>query len=213
VQFTPLAQGWRFFKGFLVFLIVTFHLVVLAIRNPLDLWHKPIKEWLEKEGYWKQYGERFDLADNFTKKYTNFVGCEQRWVMFSPPLARRAPFLAVRYEFTDGSSEMVLSEQEPADMTSFFRVGGWQQRKLEDFLLDVPSNPKTDDEFPVWEAFARYSVRQWRQQHPNDPRKIDRVVLVRRRISFPAHDKDPRINELLSEKDLAVFDAEGRHIP
>ena len=86
---SPLRRMGRFVKGFVVFLIVAFHLVVLGVRNPLDLWYKPLRDWMEETGCWERYGLAFTRADNFTWKYTNLVGCEQRWVMFSPPMAQR----------------------------------------------------------------------------------------------------------------------------
>jgi hypothetical protein len=208
---TPLGLLWRFIKGFLVFVIVVFHLVVLAIRNPLDLWYKPIRNWMQEKGTWERYGERIKLADKFTWKYTNLVGCEQCWSMFSPPVARRAPFLGFRIDFTDGSFETLLSAHEP-EPNSFFRIGGWQRRKLEDYLL-YPDDLKNDPERSLWEAYARVVLRQWHKEHPDDPRKIERIVFLRRRIYFPKPDSDPTIYDPPTETEIASFDAEGRVLP
>jgi hypothetical protein len=202
---------WRFAKGLLVFFIVAFHLVALAIRNPLDLWYKPIRAWIEDNGHWQRWGEDFQLADRFTWKYTNLVGCEQCWCMFSPPVARRAPFLGVRFDFTDGSSELVRSRQEP-EPTSFFRVGGWQQRKLEDYLLYPPDNLENNPERPLWEGYARAHLRRWRERNPDDPREVERVVFLRRRIHFPRPEAKPEYDPP-TEAEIASFDAEGRLTP
>src|SRR5262249_42363424 len=91
----PCSPSWpcRFWHGVkttVVFFIVVFHLVVLAVRNPLDLWNKPIREWVAANECCSYCSDSLDVADRFTLKYTNFVGCEQRWVMFGPPMSRSA---------------------------------------------------------------------------------------------------------------------------
>ena len=119
----------------------------------------------------------------------------------------------MRIEFTDGSSELLRSKVEP-DPTAFFRVGGWQQRKHEDYLLnhaedDMAKNP----ELPLWEANARRALRRWRTAHDSDARKVDHVVLVRRYIYFPTPEQDPRQYEPAKETGVLRFDAEGRMLP
>lgn len=209
---------WRYVKGFVIFLVVVFHLLVLATRNPLDLWYNEIRDWMKEHpadaerSYWDRHGEKVKRADTFTWKYTNLTGWEQRWVMFSPPLARKAPFLATRIEFTDGSAELLRSSNEP-DPVSYIRVGGWQTRKLEDYLLWPPEDLANAQGRPLWEAFARHKLRQWHESRPGDPRQVRRVVLVRRRLYFPepgqSHDdvQDP------TTEDFVSFDATGRLLP
>jgi hypothetical protein len=217
------ARLWRYFKGGVVFVIVVFHLAVLAVRNPLDLWFTQIRDWMQKHpadaesSYWDRYGRPptspLRLADTFTWKYTNLVGLEQRWVMFGPPMARSAPFLCARLEFTDGTSETILSPNEPEDPTSFVRVGGWQLRKLEDYLTWPPDDLKKNAERSLWEAFARYKVRQWQSVQPGDPRQVKRIVLVRRRVFFPEPGQSPRDVKSPLEHDIAFFDARGKLLP
>jgi hypothetical protein len=207
-----LRRGWRVVKGVVIFVIVVFHLLLFVVRNPLDLWYKPIKSWMEQAGYWEDYGKEFKWVDNFTWKYANFVGCEQGWGMFSPQLARGAPFLAFRYEFTDGSSEQTYSANEP-ELSGFFRIGGWQIRKLEDYLAYPPEDLATNDERPLWEAYARHAIRRWQRAHPDDGRQLRRVVFVRRRINFPEPEEDPAEYDLPTEKNVATFDAAGRLVP
>jgi hypothetical protein len=213
------VRVWRIIKGVVIFLVVVFHLVVLAVRNPLDLWEKPMRDWMKKhpgEGktsYWDRYGSKIELANNFTYKYTNLTGMEQRWVMFGPPLARSAPFLAVRLEFTDGTSQTLLSPNEPDDPDSFFRVGGWQLRKLEDYLVWPPGDLAGDHERPLWEAYARHRLKQWREARPGDPRKVERIVFVRRRLHFPEPGKTSADASFPSETDIVTFDAQGNLKP
>jgi hypothetical protein len=218
----PVPMSWylmlgRSFKGFVVFLVVVFHLVVMAIRNPLDLWYGEIRDWLQahpadsEPSYWDRYGEDIKVANEFTWKYSNLVGWEQNWCMFRPPIAREISFLAVRLEFTDGSSEVLRSENEP-DPRAYVRVGGWQQRKLEFYLVRPPDDLASHEERPLWEAYARYKIRQWRADHPLDPRTLKRVVFLRRRYTLPQPGEafpegPPR------EQEIAFFDPRGRLQP
>jgi hypothetical protein len=205
-------QFWRGIKGTVVFLIVVFHLVVLAIRNPLDLWYPSIRGWITAHAGASRAPEYLRLANRFTWKYTNLVGCEQSWDMFSPPVARKADFLAIRFEFTDGSSERVLSSGEP-DPTSFFRVGGWQWRKLEDYLLYPSGRLTTDSERLLWEACARHAARTWQARHPDDPRTLAKIVFIRRQIPFPEPGTDPRQYDPPEETPIVEFDGQGRLLP
>jgi hypothetical protein len=224
----------RIARGVAVFAFVGFHLVVLAIRNPLDLWDKEIRQALhelpprgcaaaadpdaEPNNYWsdKTFRERYKKADRFTWVYTNAVGLEQRWTMFSPPMARKGDFLAVRLQFTDGSQETLYSDNEPRDPTSYFRLGGWQFRKLEDYLAWPGEGALSDARNPerrLWESYARYAIGRWKQARPNDPRQVRSAVFVRRRLYFPepgqTHDDVPPPYE----KDVATFDADGKLLP
>jgi hypothetical protein len=233
----PGAPAWlvatRVVRGVIVLAIVAFHLVVLAIRNPLDLWDKEIREELrelprwggaaaadpdrpEPYSYWgdEKFKERYLKADRFTWKFTNTVGLEQRWTMFSPPMARKGDFLAVRLEFTDGSQEMIRSDNEPTDPTSYLRVGGWQIRKLEDYLA-WPSESALSDakEKKLWEGYARHVIKKWRDARPNDPRTLSLVVFVRRRLYFPEPGQTHKDVPPPYEKDVATFDANGKLLP
>jgi hypothetical protein len=226
-QPSALRRLVRYTKGVLVFLIVAFHLIVLAIRNPLDLWYDPIRDWFKARGYLDRPVAReskdgrkvarrppwFDVAHRFTWKYTNLVGCEQRWTMFTPRMARGAPFFGVRLKFTDGSTELLRSELEPEHPDRFFRMDGWQTRKLENCLLEAPKNLATDSELPFWEAYARHYVRKWRTMYPDDPRTIDRVLFVRRYIAFPDLAEGPHDFKPVEETVTATFDAEGKVRP
>ena len=183
---------WSAARNTAVALFVGWQLFFLFVRNPLDFWYKPIKSWCEDQGIWTRHvGPWLDPVDDATRHYGNFNGIDQDWRMFTPPLSRSAVFLAARVEFTDGSDEVVLSEEEP-DPRSFYRFGGWRQRKLEYQLAyktaaDLPS----DDDLPLCEAYARRSLRRWRDAHPDDPRTPARVVLLRREIALPAPGTDP----------------------
>src|SRR5437764_249581 len=114
----PSATGWarrlrRRLRAALVFLVVAGHLFFFAFRNPLDLWDREIYGWLEARGWCPRCVGAIRRADRATYRYANLVGCEQRWVMFRPPMARGASFLGYRLEFADGTSEGVRSPNEP----------------------------------------------------------------------------------------------------
>jgi hypothetical protein len=341
VPVSGLRRAWRIFKGLFVVLVVVFHLVVLAVRNPLDLWEDALEKWMKehpahfkltdeslaslradkvpaavldrleavkdrdldqsqfakacaaaldedewdnhhklildharvrfkltdkalaalrtdkvpddvllklqsvrdrelnepefkaacaaaldskewakhqelilyhaKWNYWARYGDKVYRADDFTYRFTNLVGIEQRWVMFGAPLSRDVDFLTVRLEFTDASQEVLLSANEP-NPTRYFRFGGWQVRKLEDYLLGVPRNMDTDPRKPQWEGYARYKHHQWRELRPGDPRQLSQIVFVRRRIYLPEPNQDFADVAPPREWDLVVFDAKGKFV-
>jgi hypothetical protein len=204
-----LARLGRRARSAAVFLLVAWHLVFFAVRNPLDLWSKPISRWLKEHGWWQRYGDDFRRVDRVTWKYANLVGCEQRFDMFSPPMSRRVYFLAVRCEFTDGSREVLLSDNEP-DPARFFRLGGYQTRKLESYLLSVPDELDESPEWPLWEGYARAAWRRWRQRHPDDPRRLSRLVLVQRAFSRPGPGDLPGAFAPPDETDLVAFGPDGR---
>src|SRR5690242_15852205 len=88
----PRPPAWlvatRVARGAAVFAFVGFHLVVLAIRNPLDLWDKDFRQALHElprwggaaaadpdakpYSYWNDetFRERYRKADRFTWVYT-----------------------------------------------------------------------------------------------------------------------------------------------
>jgi hypothetical protein len=207
---TRVARLWRFTRTAVVFLFVAWHLMLLLVRNPLDLWYEPIRAWAEKQSGWERHGRMFRRVDIVTWKYANLVGCEQGWTMFTPPLARRAPFLGVRIEFADGSSELVRSFNEP-DPTSFFRVGGWQMRKLEDYLgHSFPDDLDKDPNWPLWPSYAQHALRRWQGRNPDDPRPPRRLVLLRRFIYFPEPGAGPAEYDEPTERVLVVFHPDGR---
>ncbi len=196
-----------------VVLFVVWQLFVLLVRNPLDFWYTPLKHWCEEKNIWERAKLVVDPVDKATSCYANFCGIDQNWKMFVPPLARSASFLAARVEFTDGTDELLRSDNEPEPL-SYFRFGGWRQRKLEDYLVNkAPDELPGDDELPLWEAYARWSVRRWRQRHPDDDRVPARVTLLRRVVTFPEPSEDPSVYEEAEVSTVGVFRPDGSLVP
>jgi len=209
---------WRWLRICAATLFVCWSLFVLCVRNPLDLWWDDhIKGWCEKHGWWKgqKLDEKFDKVDRVTRYYANFCGIEQGWSMFTPEMARSSPFLAARLEFDDESSAEVRSPNEPADPHRYFRFGGWRQRKLEDWLgssTRVKELHHQHEDLPVYEAYARWCIRRWHEQHPDERRTVRRVVLFKRRFIFPKPGTDPRQIGEPETYDLAIFGPDGRFL-
>src|SRR5262249_49847181 len=127
------AGPWRVIKGTVIFLIVACQLLFLLVRNPLDHWKNEISAWLEQKDWWElsssailpsdevtehsecweQWKDTFDFADRVTLRFANISGNEQGWLMFSPPMARRSPFLGVRFEFENSPPVTVESDTHP----------------------------------------------------------------------------------------------------
>ena len=144
---------WPAARTTAVALFVAWQLFFLFARNVLDFWSTPIRAWCVKQEIWDHgVGPILDPVDDATDRYANCNGIDQNWKMFTPPLARSDPFLAVRIEFAEGGDDVVLSDNEP-DLRGFFRFGGWRQRRLEDQLVG--------DRDPVLSgAYVRWSVRR-----------------------------------------------------
>jgi hypothetical protein len=182
-----------------------------APKPPPTLW------WDEKDGKQVEslFAERFRKADRFTERFTLLAGFEQDWCMFGPPMAKSADFLAVRLEFTDGSEEVMYSDNEPRDWKCYFRVGDWQDRKLENQIMRAPSHGVLERR--LHEAYVRHAVKKWQRRRPGDPREVMRVVLLRHTLYFLNRVKDPNqqpkdVDKRNKEEPLfevAAFDARG----
>jgi hypothetical protein len=201
---------WPAARAAAVALFVGWQLFFLVARNALDFWYTPLRDWSVRKDVWDS-GVRpvVGPVDDATSRYADFNGIDQNWRMFGPPLARSDQFLAARIEFTDGSDEVLLSENEP-DPRGFIRLGGWRQRRLEDALVykDRTKLPG-DEDLPLCEAYARWSIRRWRQRRPDDPRTPARVVLLRRDVSFPGPGDDPAEFEPAEVREIAAFRPDG----
>lgn len=204
---------WRVVQTTLIVLFVCWHLFFMFVRNHLDLWEDTILGWAKEQTWWSRVERPVHHIDYKTWYYGNFTGCEQGWGMFSPPMARRVAFMGGKLIFSDGSHAIVTSINEPQDPASYFRAGGWRQRKLEDCLgwVKPESIPESAD-LPVYGAFIRWYIRTWRQAHPDDPRTVSEVHLIYRNYVLPGVDQDPASFAPPTESVLAVFSPEGEYL-
>jgi hypothetical protein len=238
----PLARIWRACKIACVTLFVVWHLFFLVYRGIVDLqlkldvdtitWFHVRFPWLVPKPVEAADGTRqgeddaeragdqkprkatlLDRIDRATWFYGNWFGIEQGWALFSGPVSREASFLAARIDFTDGSDAWVYSENEP-DLPHFVHLGGWRQRKYEDYLCyDHSENVAEDSELPLWSSYARWCLRRWRDANPDDRRRARLIVLVKRTIVFPRPDADPCVYPEPHSEEIAVFDPQGRLRP
>jgi hypothetical protein len=203
---------WRFTITTLIVLFVCWHLFFLLLRSGLDLssFKVEFKKWTKEQDWWKEIEPQFTTADELTARYGRFMGVEQGWAMFTPPLARSAPFLTTRLVFTNGEWLDLPSDNEP-DPAHFFRFGGWRFRKLEDGLVKRdPPEVRTTEDRPVYESYVRWRIQVWRERFPDDERVLQQVVLIHRRIYFPKPGTDPTQFGDTKEWDVAYFSPEGK---
>lgn len=208
-----LCRLLRLLKSTAVFAFVCWHLFFLFLRNPADLWEKEVKKKWGDHDYWKEIEPYYEPANRWTDRYGNLFGLDQGWKMFTPPIARKSWFLTARLHFSDGSSDLLPSEND-LGTKSYVRIGGWRQRKLEDEgleIFDTAAELRADkEELALWEAHARWSLERWRTLHPNDSRTVEKVALFLRRMTFPKPEEDPTEIRILDQGVIAEFNADGR---
>jgi hypothetical protein len=197
------VSWWRWLRTALVVLFVVWHLFFLLFQNLVALWREEILSILPEPH------PGFDRVEEAAYWYGSALGISQGWRLFAPPLASQTWFLAVRLEFEDGSLETLTSETIP-DPTSFLRLGGWRQQKLEDRLCYPQQDMLSASENGLLlRAYLRWSVRRWRHYHPDDLRRLARLTLLRRTVSFRAPDEDPHAPPQVREEVLGSFTPEG----
>jgi hypothetical protein len=212
-----LGRAWRFLKGTAAFLFVCWNLFFLAFRNPLDLWWDDVEAWFEARPWWGSVGPWFKPADRATTRYGHVTGTEQGWSMFTPRVARAAPYLAAQLEFDDGTGDTVFSTNEFEHDKAYVRVGGWRQRRLEDKLANIDGPEKLAEyrawgnpDLALWESYARHAARRWRAAHPDDRRRIVTIKLICRSTRFPEPGQDPKHFEQRGPWPVGEFDPDGR---
>ena len=208
-------RRWR--QGFastVVFLFVTWHLFFLITKNTIDLGGEEFESYAEDHPFWQPVLPIYGWTKDKTASYESTLGIDQGWMMFTSPLTRGAVFLAVRIEFADGTSTLVQSENEPSDPAHFYRVGRPRQRKLEAWLVrESNKNRQTGYRQPLWEQTARQYLRRWQDNHPNDPRTPQQLVMLRRRIAIPEPNDEPGSYQDATVRVVATFDAQGNMQP
>jgi hypothetical protein len=231
---TRLGSAWRVCKGAAVILFVCWNLFFLAFRNPLDLWWSDCRGWFRTQSWWPNVRWLLDdraepapkhwptaltyppTVNSITARYGKVCSVEQGWGMFTPSMARRAWYVYAELEFDEGPLEIVYSTNEFRHDTNYVRIGNWRGRKLEAVLIgpnpdDLARRKRNGDaEVVLWEAYARYVVKRWRTDHPNDPRRLVTVRLMTHAWSFPGSDEDPKSHTVGSSEYLGTFDPDGR---
>jgi hypothetical protein len=158
-------------------------------------------------GWAAQEGHVHDLVETVvcvTNRWSHVTGQPQSWGLFAPNVVSECPFVAVelRWEDDDGSAAhapvLLLSENEPDDVTRFFRWRNFRLRKFESYL-DVVLQPE-EDETPEacarrWQNLIEDRLRRetntailylrWRRdayqrEHPDRPEPRQLILHVRR---------------------------------
>lgn len=183
------ALWWLRVKQVLVIIFVTWHLFFLFVSNT------------QLDGQW---------SDATIGCYESYLGLDQSWAMFSSPW-KHTPFLAVRIEFTDGSSEVLLSDIEPANTQQYFKRSGARTRKYEENLLYIGRekyNGSIKERDIKWNHFAKWRVAEWFAKHADDQREVKQVVLLKRRYEVPPPGEDRSVNRepLTTELGTVILD-------
>lgn len=150
-----------------------------------------------------------DFTDETIRKYERYLSLDQAWGMFTSPLFRSLPFPAVRITFSDGSSELVRSTNEPDDLSRFVRIGGWRLRKLEHTFVTERIQLEGDYRQPIQRRLAQSYLARWRQAHPDDPRTPVRLTLVKREFTIPQPGESWPTQPMATETELLSMPVEA----
>jgi len=175
------SRVWFVVKRSLIFCFVVWHLIFLFATNAKiadDLTFLPA------------LGN--DDESNIVQQYGSYLSIDQAWGMFSSPVWKKTPFLAVLLEFDDGSRELMWSDNEPRDVQRYFKTTMARLRKIEDHLLGLSEN---DYRYAMWKRYAHWRVDRWLDANPDEPRRAVRVVLLKRVYQVPGPDADPNENQ------------------
>src|SRR5262245_25331388 len=129
-------------------------------------------------GWTDQHGHAHDAVQVVTglaNRWEQLTGQPQDWSLFAPNVDDKIPFLAVKLRWDDkphdapGEVELLRSENEPADVNHFFRLGRFRLRRYEaslDIGLHLPEGKSADDMSDQWRQRVEKHVRQkWREIH------------------------------------------------
>lgn len=167
-------------------------------------------------GWAREKGHVHDAAEvvtGLTKRWAQVTGQPQSWSLFSPNVASYIPFLAVELRWDDDAGRstrppvLLRSDNEPANVRCFFRVGQFRLRKYESYLdvtfstQDKPADEVADvwrerieervrKEWDTMQAYLRWRMLGFQRRHPELP-PPRQVVLFVRAYRVPAPDKAP----------------------
>lgn len=167
-------------------------------------------------GWANEKGHLHDAAEvltGLTKRWSEVTGQPQNWSLFSPNVAEYMPFVAVEFRWEDSSGQslhpplLLLSDNEPTDPRSFFRIGQARLRKYESYLdVVLKTNDKPPDEVAdLWRerieervrkdwdamhAYLRWRLRVFQSRYPELP-PPRQVLLLVRQYRVPAPDAAP----------------------
>ncbi len=131
-------------------------------------------------------------------KYGQFTEQPQRWSLFAPNIRTQSTFLALELRFDDFENSLwLLSDNEPVDTKSFFRVGGNRLRGIEQnleinfaFSLDETEEvarerwreqiqEKLARDSEIMQAWIALRVKGFLEQNPQAPEPNEIVIHVR----------------------------------
>lgn len=170
-------------------------------------------------GYTRETGHVHDAVNEviqFTRRWGELTGQPQSWSLFAPNVTTQIPFVVVQLRWDEeydaapapSGGELLRSENEPADVRRYFRIGRFRLRRVESALdvgLHLAEGKTVDWAAPAWRerilsqvrdlgpeihAYLRWRLRQYRQVHPDTP-EPRQVVLWERMYVIPAPDASP----------------------
>jgi hypothetical protein len=162
--------------------------------------------WPEEKGHLWHALEHLTKTD---KMWAETTGQFQIWSLFAPTIGRECVFPAVELRWDDDAEpELLLSEQEPVNLESYFRVGKFRMRRYENMLV-ITLRPEADetpektrerwseaihshvaDYADIIQGYLRWRVGQAAARRPGRP-PPRQMILQFRRYYINDYDKAP----------------------
>jgi hypothetical protein len=185
--------------------------------------------WIAREGH---LHDALTVLSGLTSRWSQLTGQPQDWSLFAPSVYRVATFVAVQFRWdTDGDPgilppQLLLSDNEPDDLASFFRVGKFRLRRYEgnlDLVLSTRDDKIVEGQVDAWReriagkvrgewmamrAYMLWRLRVFRERHPGTPPPTQVILMVRvYRIPAPDEPTPPMFWPRPEQRPLARWQA------
>jgi hypothetical protein len=187
--------------------------------------------WTHREGH---LYDALTVLSGLTSRWSQATGQPQDWSLFAPSVYRVTTFVAVQFRWdTDGESDvpppqLLLSDNEPDDLASFFRVGKFRLRRYEsnlDLVLSCRDDKIVEGQVDAWReriagkvrynwaamrAYMQWRLRVFQQRNPEAPLPTQVILVVRvYRIPSPEEPAPPTFWARPEERPLARWRPAG----
>ena len=181
-------------------LFVVWHVLFIVVSNAFPI----MGSNLEESEHYEWVEPIHKTIYPATKAYERLLELDQGWIMFASPVARTVSYASLRVVLEDRMRIELRSTNEPPDKRSFFRLGDYRIRRIEDKLIAKGGINRTLR--GLMERYVAYKLAAWRDHSAGLP-KVAKIELWRRTFDLPEPGESVSNEATLSL--VAEFDADG----